>query len=333
MGTSMESRVLGRSGIVTSALGLGCWAIGGEAFRGEQPLGYGAADDSESLAALHRALDLGVRLFDVADLYGCGHAERLLGEVLAERSAEPAVVVAKFGYRIDEARREVIGHLDLPRELDAALDASLARLRREAIDVYLLHLRDFDLTRIDDLIAALESRCDQGKIRGYGWSTDDPSRAAAIARGPRATAIELAYNALQGERSTLDAAVAKGLAALGRSPLLMGLLAGGAARGSDDVRSSLADSEALRRLAARRGELRAALEAGGGTAAQGALAWLHHEVPAIVPIPGFRDARQVEANVAALALPRLPATSLATLAALREDLALPPDPLALRNRA
>src|SRR5215467_3108408 len=104
----MEARRLGRSNIKVSALGMGCWAIGGPYWDNGNPVGWGVVDDAESLRGLARALELGVTLFDTADVYGCGHSERLVGQALGGR--RPQVVIAtKFGITFDESTRQVTG--------------------------------------------------------------------------------------------------------------------------------------------------------------------------------------------------------------------------------
>ncbi len=90
------TRTLGRSSITVSALGFGCWAIGGPAWRGETPVGWGEVDDAESIRAIQRALDLGITFFDTADVYGAGHSEQIVGQALAGRR-EQAVIATKFG--------------------------------------------------------------------------------------------------------------------------------------------------------------------------------------------------------------------------------------------
>ena len=97
-------RVLGRSGIEVSALGMGCWAIGGPFWSGETPLGWGEVDDEESIRAVHTALDLGVNFFDTANVYGAGHSERVLGRALAGRRSD-IVIATKFNALFDESQR------------------------------------------------------------------------------------------------------------------------------------------------------------------------------------------------------------------------------------
>lgn len=334
----LPARPFGTSGRRVSALGLGCWAIGGPFFRGDEPLGYGTTDDAESLRALRKALDLGVTLFDTSDFYGCGHSERLLSRALPALR-DGLTIVTKFGYRCDESRRLVLGHRDLPKELPDAIDGSLSRLGATRIDVYLLHLRDYPLERVDDLIEALEHEVHRGRIGGYGWSTDDPERARAIARGPHCVAIEMAQNVIQGNRDLVSFTQERGLAALARSPLAMGILARSAAailanpHRSDDIRSRFdRDDPRMRALDAKLDAIRAILTRDGRSLAQGALAALLARGPHVLPIPGFRTAQQVEENVRTLELPPLRSEDSAALEALVADLDLPPDPLTLRTR-
>jgi aryl-alcohol dehydrogenase-like predicted oxidoreductase len=102
------TRPLGQSGIQVSAMGLGCWAIGGPFWRGQTPAGWGEVDDDESIAAIQRALDLGVTFFDTADVYGAGHSERVLGRALAGRRHQ-VVIATKFANIFDESTRQITG--------------------------------------------------------------------------------------------------------------------------------------------------------------------------------------------------------------------------------
>src|SRR6266571_4237089 len=104
MGT--PTRVLGRTGIPLSPMGLGCWAIGGPFWEGDRPLGWGKVDDDESVRAIRRGIDLGVTFFDTADVYGAGHSEQVLGRALAG-VRDQVVVATKFGNTFDERTRQM----------------------------------------------------------------------------------------------------------------------------------------------------------------------------------------------------------------------------------
>src|SRR5512143_3077930 len=123
-------RTLGRSGIEVSALGMGCWAIGGLWQWLDEPGGWGEVDDAESIRAIHAALAQGINFFDTAANYGTGHSERILGQALAGRRHQ-AVIATKFGFVVDEAGKRVtrFDHDDdVIRDVRAACEASLRRL-------------------------------------------------------------------------------------------------------------------------------------------------------------------------------------------------------------
>jgi aryl-alcohol dehydrogenase-like predicted oxidoreductase len=320
----MESnRTLGRSGIQVSALGFGCWAIGGEWQAADgQPLGWGKVDDEESVRAVHRALDLGVTFFDTADTYGAGHSERVLGRALGKRRGD-VVVATKWGNVFDEETRTLTGSDDSPEYARRALAASLRRLGTDYVDLYQLHLSDADLGRAAELRDLCEEFVKEGLVRAYAWSTDDPVRAAVFAEGEHCTAVQHALNVLQDAPEMLTLCEESGLASINRSPLAMGLLTGkhtqGAALETGDIRSrppawlqgfsdgSGADPQWLARVDA----LKDVLTSDGRTLAQGALAWLWARSPRTVPIPGFRSVAQAEQNAGALAKGPLTAAQLA----------------------
>jgi aryl-alcohol dehydrogenase-like predicted oxidoreductase len=124
--SALPKRRLGRSGIQVSAMGLGCWAIGGPFWRGETPVGWGVMEDEESIHAIHRGLELGIDFFDTADVYGAGHSERVLGRALAGRR-DRVVIATKFGNIFDEATRQVTSESASPDHIRRACEASLRR--------------------------------------------------------------------------------------------------------------------------------------------------------------------------------------------------------------
>jgi aryl-alcohol dehydrogenase-like predicted oxidoreductase len=305
------NRTLGRSGIRVSALGFGCWAIGGEWQNTEgQPLGWGKVDDDESVRAIRRALDLGVTFFDTADTYGAGHSERILGRALGKRRAD-VVVATKWGNVFDEETRTLTGRDDSPAHARRALTASLKRLETDYVDLYQLHISDADPERAAELRDQCEEFVREGLIRAYAWSTDDPARAAVFAEGEHCAAVQHAANVLQDAPEMFALCEESHLASINRSPLAMGLLAGRrqGALEAGDIRSkppawlegfsegSGADSDWVARIDA----LREILTSGGRTVAQGALAWLWARSPRTVPIPGFRSVAQAEQNAGAIA--------------------------------
>ncbi|WP_329116519.1 aldo/keto reductase [Streptomyces sp. NBC_01465] len=306
-------RTLGRSRIEVSALGFGCWAIGGEwAAADGSPLGWGKVDDEESVRAVRRALDLGVTFFDTADVYGTGHSERILGRALAGRRDE-AVIATKWGNRFDEATRTLTGSDTTPEYAREALTASLRRLGTDHIDLYQLHPGDADPEAGAQLRDACEEFVREGLIRAYAWSTDDPARAEVFAAGEHCAAVQHACSVLADAPEMLALCERLDLASVNRSPLAMGLLTGkyaaGARPGAGDIRavppawlSWFGEGGAPDPAWAARVEaLREVLTSGGRTLGQGALAWLWARSPRTVPIPGFRSVAQAEENAGALA--------------------------------
>ena len=297
-------RLLGRSGIEVSALGMGCWAIGGPFTNQGKPCGWGQVDDDESVRAIHRALDLGVNFFDTADVYGCGHSERVLGRALGSKR-DNVVIATKFGMRYDEDTREIKGTCGDPDYVRQCCEDSLQRMQRDFIDVYQFHVGNYDpedalVTRqaLEDLVAA-------GKIRWYGWSTDNAERATVFAEGEHCTSIQHRLNVFTGHVPALEVCEQTGLASINKGPLAMGLLSGKFTSHSeipiDDVRHHWdlregKQAEQLKQL----GDLREVLTSGGRTLVQGALAWVWAHSDHTIPIPGFKTGEQVEENIKAL---------------------------------
>ncbi|WP_430496730.1 aldo/keto reductase [Micromonospora trifolii] len=329
------TRTLGRSGITVSAIGMGCWAVGGPLWGDDgQPFGWGEVDDDESIRTIHRALDLGVTLFDTASNYGAGHSERILGQALAGRR-DSVVIATKFGNVSEEGTRRALGTDASPAFAVRSLDDSLRRLGTDYVDLYQLHINALPVPAALDLVDTLEALVDQGKIRAYGWSTDDPTSAEAFAAaGPHCAAIQHDESVLRDNAAVLAVCDKHDLASLNRGPLAMGLLTGSTrAVGADDVRGRapewlewFTDGRPTPRWAARVDQVRAALTADGRTLAQGALGWLLARSPRTVPIPGLRTVAQADENLATLERGPLSPESYAEVERLLADLR--PDPAA-----
>ncbi|WP_419994371.1 aldo/keto reductase [Streptomyces boninensis] len=310
----MEKRTIGRSGIEVSALGFGCWAIGGEWTDTEgRPLGWGAVDDEESVRAVRRALDLGVTFFDTADVYGTGHSEEILARALAGHRDE-AVIATKWGNTFDAERQVMLGRPDTSAAYARrALTQSLRRLDTDHIDLYQLHPGDTDPEAAAILREACEDFVREGLIRAYAWSTDDPSRAALFAEGPNCAAVQHQLNVLEDAPEMLALCARENLAGINRTPLAMGLLGGkyraGQQAGTGDIRSTPpawlkyfdADGRVTPEWAGRIESVREVLTSGGRTLAQGALGWIWARSPHTIPIPGFRTVPQAEENAGAMA--------------------------------
>jgi aryl-alcohol dehydrogenase-like predicted oxidoreductase len=307
----MAHRLLGKSGIEVSPMGLGCWAIGGPFWRGETPAGWGNVDDEESIHAIHRALDLGITFFDTADVYGAGHSERVLGRAL-KGSREGAVIATKFSSIFDESTRQITGASASPEHIRSACEASLRRLDTDYIDLYQFHNGGYPLEDAEPVREVLEELVSNGKIRSYGWSTDDPERARLFAAGVHCSAVQHQMNVLSDAGAMIALCDELDLASINRGPLAMGLLTGkyqpDSKLAADDVRGENAPSwmqffkngkpnpEWLTRLDA----IRDVLKSEGRTLAQGALAWIWGRSDRTIPIPGFKTVEQVEENCNAM---------------------------------
>ena len=208
-----------------------------------------------------------------------------------------------------------------PAYIRGACEASLRRLQTDYIDLYQFHLGDYSVTGADGVIETLELLVAEGKIRWYGWSTDDSERAGVFAQGEHCAAIQQRFNIFEGEESTLRVCERQGLASVNRGPLAMGLLAGKFDKSStlpcNDVRHSwdLGTGEQARRLD-KLTMIQKVLTEGGRTLAQGALGWLWAKSEMTIPIPGFKTRGQVEENAGALRFGPLADSQMAEIADL-----------------
>jgi aryl-alcohol dehydrogenase-like predicted oxidoreductase len=215
------------------------------------------------------------------------------------------VIATKFGRVFDEQTRQITGDDASPERIRRACDASLRRLDTDYIDLYQLHLGDYDAARAGAVRDVLEELVTAGKIRFYGWSTDDPNRARIFALGPHCVAIQHRLNLFEDNPPMLAQCEEFDLASVNRSPLAMGLLTGKFNAESrlpeDDVRHewNLRDGTQAERLEKLQ-TLREVLTRDGRTLVQAALGWLWARSARTIPIPGFKTVQQVEENVGAL---------------------------------
>ncbi|MGY1722001.1 aldo/keto reductase [Blastococcus sp. SYSU DS0533] len=301
------TRTLGRDGLTVSAQGLGCMGMSQM---------YGAADRTESIATVHRALDLGVTFLDTSDVYGSGHNEELVGEAIAGRRDEVQLATKFSLSRTPDGGVRIDGR---PENVRACAEASLRRLGVEVIDLYCQHRVD-PRVPIEDTVGAMAELVTEGKVRHLGLSE---ASAASIRRAVAVHPIA----ALQSEWSlwtrdleeeVLGVAREHGIGIVPFSPLGRGFLTGAIRSpedfGDDDWRrghprftgeaftANLRLVDAVRALAAEKGV----------TAGQLALAWVLAQGDDVVPIPGTKRRAYLEENVAATAV-ELSADDLARL--------------------
>lgn len=306
----MLKRTLGKSGLEVSALGMGCWAIGGpwewaQPGRDRFPAGWGQIDDDESIRAIHAGLDAGITFFDTAANYGAGHSEVVLGRALKGRRHD-VVIATKFGHIVDETEKTV--YLDEDQILPNVrgdVENSLRRLQTDYIDIYQLHEGGYDPQRAPALRDVLEDLVQEGKIRWYGWSTDLVDRAQIFAPGEHCTSIQFRLNAIFDNVDMRQLCAEYNLAGINKDPLNKGILTGKFTTEStfpeNDIRSQVSfDEERIARRISTVEALRPILTSGGRTMAQGAIAYIWALDERMIPIPGFKTVPQVLDNAGAM---------------------------------
>jgi aryl-alcohol dehydrogenase-like predicted oxidoreductase len=313
-------RTLGKSNIEVSALGMGCWAVGGpwtwaQPGHDPYPAGWGKTDDAEAVWAIHAALDAGINLFDTAANYGAGYSEIILGKGLKGRRNE-AIIATKFGHIVNEEAKTVYGDDDqILANVRKDVENSLRRLQTDVIDIYQLHAGDYDPVKAVELRGVLETLVQEGKIRWYGWSTDLADRAQIFSEGEHCTSIQFRLNVIFDNIPMRELCARTNMAGINKDPLNKGILAGKFTTAStfpaDDIRSmaNFAEGELAERLQ-KVENLREVLTSGGRTMAQGALAYIWALDENMIPIPGFKNVQQASENARAMAFGPLTADQM-----------------------
>jgi aryl-alcohol dehydrogenase-like predicted oxidoreductase len=290
----MDTRTLGQ-GLQVSEQGLGC--MGMSAW-------YGATDDDESIATIHRALELGITFLDTADVYGFGRNEELVGRAIAGRRDE-VVLATKFGNRwFDDGSRRIDGS---PEYVHQAIDASLQRLGVDAVDLYYQHRVDAN-TPIEETVGAMAELVDAGKVKHIGLSEAGPDTIRRANAVHPLTALQSEWSLWTRdpeENGVLETLRELGIGFVAYSPLGRGFLAGRFSTPDDldegDFRKNhpRMSGENLDRNRALADRVRELAAGRGCTPAQLALTWVLSRGDDVVPIPGTKRRTYLEQNAAA----------------------------------
>ena len=292
----IEKRHLGQSGITVSAIGLGCMGIS---------QAYGKRDDSESMATINRALELGVNFLDTADVYGAGHNEEFVGRAIAGRRQE-IVLATKCGFVWDDDGKTV-GLDGRPQHVYEACEASLRRLGVEVIDLYYLHRVDPQVP-VEETISAMSKMVSEGKVRFIGLSEvfADTLRRAHSIHPIAALQSEYSLWTRDVETEVLPLCRELGIGFIPYGPLGSGFLTGQIKSthefAEDDLRRRIPrfQDENFQKNLKLIGRVEQLADEKGCTPAQLALAWVLAQGEDIVPIPGTKRRKYLEENVSAL---------------------------------
>jgi aryl-alcohol dehydrogenase-like predicted oxidoreductase len=305
----MKYRELGKTGMKISEVSFGAWAIGAD---------WGSVDDKDSLAALHRAIDLGINFIDTADVYGMGRSEKLISRLRKERS-EQIYVATKAGRKLDPH----IAEKYTPQNIRGFIEQSLKNLQMEALDLVQLHCPPTPVYYTPELFDALDGMVKEGLIKNYGVSVEKVEEALKAIQYPGVKTVQIIFNMFRQRPAELffREAKARKIGIIVRVPLASGLLTGkmtkdtkfekndhrnynreGAAFDRGETFAGVGYQEGLQAV-----EALARIKPEGFTMAQFALKWILSHDAVSCTIPGAKRPTQVEDNCRASDLPDLSA--------------------------
>jgi len=321
----VKYRRLGRTGWKVSAISFGAWAIGGT---------WGKVEDSESLAALHKAIDSGVNFIDTADVYGDGRSERLIGQVLKDRTEE-IIVATKAGRRLDYHTASGYNR----ENLTAFIERSLKNLDVETLDLVQLHCPPTEVYYMPEVFGVLDELVQQGKIRHYGVSVEKVEEAIKAIEFPNVKTVQIIFNIFRQRPADLFFKLAqqKQIGILARVPLSSGMLTGKMKPDTefeeDDHREFNREGEAFDKgetfsgvdydLSLRAVEELRPLVPDGWNMAQFALRWILMHEAVSCAIPGAKRPSQAVQNAAAADLPPLSDKTMAEIQYIYNQLIKP----------
>jgi aryl-alcohol dehydrogenase-like predicted oxidoreductase len=297
----MEYRQFGRTDLQVSTIGFGCWEMGG---------GYGSIDETEIIAAINRAVDLGINCFDTAEGYGKGKSEELLARALGDRRKD-VIVVTKFGIGYDNDRSK--GRDSRPEMVYAAIERSLKWMNTDYVDVYLVHWPDRQ-TPFDETMRALEDIVQQGKVRYVGLSNFQLGEIKQCMAARRVDVLQYACNLFDRRMAKwiFPYAEEHGIGVMTYGSLAYGMLSGAfteettfeendwRGRGGSDMSLKLFLPGIFQRNVQAVNEVKAIAEGLGKTLPQLALRWVHSQPAVSVSLVGARRASEVEENIKAI---------------------------------
>ncbi len=306
-------RNLGKSNIKVSAIGLGCFPIGGLFYHIGEPWSHGHVDEKDAIEAIQKGLDLGINLFDTSDVYGCGRSELLLGKAIKERRDE-VVIATKFSSVWDmnsgdpKVPCQSTGEKNItPEYIKNCCLESLERLQTDYIDIYQLHWSSMKIEEAAGVRDVLEDLVEEGLIRTYGWSTDSTERAKNFADSKNCSSMQFSINFTRSNTPMLELLDEHKIGGLIRSPLGMGILIGKyneKSQSSKDhylQRVNFSD-ERYKKTFEAMNAIKELMTSDERSLAQAALDYILAKHEHIVPIPGFKNVKQVEDNAKAMEL-------------------------------
>ena len=317
----MQYRELGRTGWKVSAVSFGCWAIGGT---------WGPVEDTESIAALHRAVELGVNFFDSADVYGDGRSERLVAQLRREHK-ETIYIATKAGRRLNPHVPEGYNS----KNLTAFVERSLGNLGTEALDLLQLHCPPVQVYYMPEVFGVLDELVKAGKIRYYGVSVEKVEEALKAIEFPNVQSVQIIFNMFRHRPSELlfEQVKKRKVGILARLPLASGMLTG---KLKPDTTFAPDDHRTFNRNGAAfdRGETFSGVDYNVGlqvvdqlkaicpakmTMSQFALRWILMFDAVTCAIPGGKRPSQVEQNCAAADLPSLSGRTMAKVRTIYDN--------------